>query len=128
MENGDWNDPELRCLGMRLAGDAIEETDELGERIVDDTFLLLLNSNPEQISFALPSHLPGQRWELVFDTREGKVKEHSTPLQDDKSYVLEGDSLVLLTVREKKTIERLEKEIKAPPPGKVPLEAEKSRR
>jgi isoamylase len=128
MENGDWNDQTLKCFGMRLAGDAIEETDELGEKIVDDTFLLLLNANPEQIPFSLPPHLPKQKWELVFDTREGKIKENSVPLQDDKQYTLEGDSLVLLKVEEKKTVQRLEKEIQSPPPGKVPLEAEHPKR
>ena len=32
----------LLTLGIRLAGDAIEEMDELGNPIIDDSFLLLV--------------------------------------------------------------------------------------
>ena len=35
-----------RCLGLRLAGDAIEEVDDMGEPIVGDTFLILLQRPP----------------------------------------------------------------------------------
>lgn len=34
----------LLTLGIRLAGDAIEEMDDLGNPIIDDSFLLLLNA------------------------------------------------------------------------------------
>jgi pullulanase/glycogen debranching enzyme len=45
MTEEDWRDPQARCIGLRLAGDAIDEVDARGERIVDDTFLLLLNAH-----------------------------------------------------------------------------------
>ena len=35
----DWGNGQMRCLGLRLAGDAIEEVDDMGEPIVGDTFL-----------------------------------------------------------------------------------------
>ena len=30
MSDDDWHDPQARCLGLRLAGDAIEEVDARG--------------------------------------------------------------------------------------------------
>ena len=42
MTDEDWRNSNTRCIGERLAGDAIEETDEHGGRIVDDTLLLCL--------------------------------------------------------------------------------------
>ena len=53
------------CLGMRLAGDVI---DELGEQIVGDTLLILLNSSHKQVPFHLPATAVDQRWETVFDS------------------------------------------------------------
>ncbi|HEX3034291.1 MAG TPA: glycogen debranching protein GlgX, partial [Thermodesulfobacteriota bacterium] len=49
-----WSNPETRCFGLRLAGDAIDEFDERGNRIVDDTLLILLNSHYESVPFVLP--------------------------------------------------------------------------
>ena len=51
MTDETWNSPDVRCLGVRLNGDAIDEVDERGERIVGDTLLLLLNAGDETIPF-----------------------------------------------------------------------------
>ena len=59
MTDADWHAAHVRCLGVRLAGDAIDETDDRGHRIVDDTLLILLNAHHEAVSFTLPS--PGRR-------------------------------------------------------------------
>lgn len=56
MTEEDWQKGFVKCLGLRLAGDAIEETDMNGQRIVDDTFLMLLNAHHEPLSFILPTH------------------------------------------------------------------------
>ena len=41
-------------MGFRMAGDAIDETDEQGNAITDDTLLVLLNAHDETVSFVLP--------------------------------------------------------------------------
>ena len=43
MTDADWHSETARCLGIRLSGDQIDEVDELGQPITDDTMLLLLN-------------------------------------------------------------------------------------
>ena len=48
--------PPAHCLGLRLAGDAIEETDRRGNRIVDETLLILSNVHYHPVSFLLPAH------------------------------------------------------------------------
>ncbi|MGH9915836.1 MAG: hypothetical protein ACRD63_11185, partial [Pyrinomonadaceae bacterium] len=48
--------------------------DERGNRIVDDTLLILLNAHYEPLSFTLPAHRRGVRWERVLDTREAVSK------------------------------------------------------
>jgi len=75
MNLDDWKDPEIRCIGMRLAGDAIAEKDYYGNWIVDDTFLLILNANAKETSFRLPEHRSGQQWEVILDTRDARIPE-----------------------------------------------------
>ncbi|HYO63322.1 MAG TPA: glycogen debranching protein GlgX [Pyrinomonadaceae bacterium] len=70
MTDEDWHDESLRSVAVRLAGDAIDETDERGNRVSDDTLLILLNADDAAVPFALPAHKAGVRWEQVLDTRE----------------------------------------------------------
>ena len=44
MTDATWNAPHARALGVMLAGDAITELDARGERVRDDTLLILLNA------------------------------------------------------------------------------------
>ena len=60
----------MRCLGVRLNGDAIDEVDERGERIVGDTLLMLLNAGDEPIPFVLPATTAAERWETLLDTAD----------------------------------------------------------
>ena len=73
MTEEDWANPGTRAFGLRLAGDAIDEVDERGEPIVDDTFLILINGHCEPLPFVLPAHQSGVRWEPVLDTREAEI-------------------------------------------------------
>ncbi|MCI0546603.1 MAG: glycogen debranching protein GlgX [Candidatus Rokubacteria bacterium] len=94
----EWNNWFSRCIGLRLAGDAMEEADDRGEPIVDDTFLLLLNAHYEDVPFLLPAHRPGLRWQLELDTRswETALRPRPRAFRAGEPYPLEGRSLALL--------------------------------
>ena len=68
MTDEQWQAEGVRAIGLRLAGDAIDERGPRGERITDDTLLLLLNANDGDIAFRLPPSSHGA-WRLVLDTR-----------------------------------------------------------
>lgn len=99
MTDEDWGNPETRCVGERLAGDAIEATDERGRRIVDDTLLILLNAHYESVPFVLPAHRPEQHWELVLDTQESSGGREPSPVLGDDSYVVAPRSLVMVRIK-----------------------------
>jgi glycogen operon protein len=99
MTDEDWGNPFARCLGLRLAGDAIDEVDERGNRIIDDTLLILLNAHHEPIPFVLPAHRARMRWELLLDTQDSTGIRQQRPLRGGETYALEARSLVLLRVR-----------------------------
>jgi glycogen operon protein len=99
MMEDEWDNGFTRCLGLRLAGDAIEETDEKGQPIVGDTFLLLLNAHHEPIPFVLPAHRARVRWELVLDTRDWGVGPRAPVFRAGDNYPLEARSLAVLRLR-----------------------------
>ena len=99
MTDEDWNNPEMRCFGFCLVGDALNEFDKLGNRIVDDTILILLNSHYEVIPFVLPVNESEVEWEVVLDTREATGRREHRPVPGDTPYDLEGRSLALFRLR-----------------------------
>jgi isoamylase len=97
LSDEDWNDPQLACLGLRLAGDAIDEVDRRGNPIKGNTLLLLLNAHHEPRAFTLPAHRAGVEWELLLDTRNALGRPESPArFKGGEAYPLESRSLVLL--------------------------------
>lgn len=54
MGAGDWTNPDLRTLGMRLDGGAIQEIDEMGNPIEPASVLLIFHADEVDIEFTLP--------------------------------------------------------------------------
>jgi isoamylase len=102
MTDDDWAQGYVRCLGVRLAGHAIEEKDPKGRPLLDDTFLLLINAHHEPRPFTLPAHKRGVLWQPVFDTALYDTNGRAVSLlRGGEQYDLEGRSLALLRLRPK---------------------------
>ena len=97
MSDNDWNAGFVRCLGVRLAGDMINEVNERGEQIVGETLLLLLNGHWEPIPFTLPETKPEHIWHRILDTA-GQAKEPDR-LEGGADYPLKDRSVVVLAAR-----------------------------
>jgi isoamylase len=96
MTEDEWQDWFSRCVGLRLAGDAIEEVDPRGEPIVGDTFLLLLNAHHEPVPFVLPAHRARVRWELVLDTGSWDFEPRGAHFRAGDVYPLGGRTVAVL--------------------------------
>jgi len=68
MDEQDWTTVYAKSVGVFLNGWAIPEPDPRGERIVDDSFLILFNASHEAIDFTLPAAEYGLSWTVVLDT------------------------------------------------------------
>jgi glycogen operon protein len=68
MTDEQWRAPGARTLAVQFAGDAIDDRGPRGERITDDTLLVILNADERPVAFTLPNHESARRWEVVFDT------------------------------------------------------------
>ena len=77
MAEAEWRQATLRAFGFRLCGDAMDDVDERGEPITDDTLLILLNAEPESVDFVLPIAHPGAGWDVEVDTGEAGMLDPS---------------------------------------------------
>ena len=70
MTEEDWNVGYAKSIGVFLNGEAMAEPDARGERVVDDTFLWLVNAHFEPLVFTLCTEEWGASWTRIFDTSE----------------------------------------------------------
>jgi isoamylase len=97
MSDEDWNAGYSKSLTLRLAGDAIGETDAKGRPIVDDTLLILLNAHHTPLPFTLPAHKSGIRWCPVLDTALiGETEKPVTILKGGERYDMEARAIAVL--------------------------------
>jgi isoamylase len=95
MDDTDWQQSYARTVAVFLNGDAISETGGRGERVVDDSFLLLLNAHSGALDFTLPPGAYGKAWTVVLDT-DGSA-EPGTVLDAGTGLTVTGRSVVVLT-------------------------------
>ncbi|MEU6244488.1 glycogen debranching protein GlgX [Streptomyces sp. NPDC047024] len=67
MTQRDWDSAPASALTVFLNGNAISEPGPRGERITDDSFLLMFNASPEPLDFVVPAD-HGRQWQVVVDT------------------------------------------------------------
>ncbi|MEU3462122.1 glycogen debranching protein GlgX [Streptomyces sp. NPDC006733] len=89
MAQRDWQAAHAKSLAVFLNGSAISEPGARGERITDDSFLLLVNAQAEEMEFVVPMD-HGNEWQLIVDTGRPEGVE---PGSGEK--VTAGDRLVL---------------------------------
>ncbi|TDC11273.1 glycogen debranching enzyme GlgX [Nonomuraea longispora] len=75
MTAGDWHTGYAKSLMVYLNGEAITEPGPRGERIMDDSFLLLINAHHENMPFTLPGEEFGGSWAPVLDTNHDTVED-----------------------------------------------------
>ncbi|OPC80606.1 glycogen debranching enzyme GlgX [Embleya scabrispora] len=99
MSDGDWWAAAAKSVAVFLNGNAISEPDPRGQKITDDSFLLLFNASHEAEEFTIPADL-GRSWTVVVDTADDKTVIHepkSRPtIEGGAAQTVEPRSLVVL--------------------------------
>ena len=70
LADADWWVPGTDTLGMYLSGDGLRSRSRQGERIRDDSFLLLVHGGNEATTFTLPGQPWAAAWTVVLDTAQ----------------------------------------------------------
>jgi glycogen operon protein len=95
MSPQEWEHEHARCLGMYLAGAAIDDVSRRGRPVVDDDFLIAFNAHADAVPFTIPD-IPGEAWRVVIDTFEPEGLGDGL-LNAGERYGLRERSLVVLT-------------------------------
>jgi glycogen operon protein len=96
MTDQDWAAGWNKAVGVFLNGDALRDRTPEGERIVDDSFLVLFNADWNPITFTLPDGDWGRRWRKVLDTNDVQVGDDGPEFDAGEQVVLEQRSMVLV--------------------------------
>lgn len=96
MRDEDWTAWYARSLMVYVNGHAISEPNLRGEKIVDNSFLLLVNASEEDIEFTIPTEPTGssKAWKVVIDTQPTKGLPRK--LKPKAKVEVESHSLCLL--------------------------------
>ncbi|WP_338602180.1 glycogen debranching protein GlgX [Sulfolobus tengchongensis] len=85
-----WNSPTQSVIFV-LEGSVIDEINSYGERIADDTFLIILNANPNNIKFRFPEG----KWELVISSYLREIRPDEKIVDAGKELEIEGRSALV---------------------------------
>ena len=93
----EWHSSSTNAVSIFLNGAEIPNLDRKGDRIFDDSFLLLFNPSKDALSFAIPKAVKTKHWRVIIDTQttagfveSGEIYDHDRPVS------VEGRSLIVL--------------------------------
>ncbi|MGD1859219.1 MAG: glycogen debranching protein GlgX [Leptolyngbyaceae cyanobacterium] len=92
----DWQEAEAKTIGVFLNGEEIPSPDRQGNRVVDDSFLVLFNAQAESQVFAIPENLSDRPWQVILDTKMTQGFIEPPPEIVGDTLVVGGRSLMLL--------------------------------
>jgi glycogen operon protein len=96
MSDEEWRG-DRRALGMFLNGEGVHTRGDMGEHIVDESFLMLFNADSEDTEFTLPEKAWGERWRRLLDTRDALPDGDEGPeLTAGATVPMVGRSVLLL--------------------------------
>ena len=95
MTTEDWTDPKRATIGLLLSGDALDWRDAMGEPVVDDSFLVLLNGSREDVPFTLPPASWGARWAVRIDTTKDAIAEEGEHDAGARILLVSNSAMVL---------------------------------
>ena len=94
MTSDDWHSG-IKSVAVGLNGEALQEPDARGERIVDDSFLLCFNAHAYPVDFITPETPYAKEWQAVIDTSDprGTTEAHVTA---GATITVQGRSVLVL--------------------------------
>jgi isoamylase len=97
LDEGHWFDPGLRCIGMYLDGRGLRHRGPRGELIIDESYLLILNSGDDPAEFTPPGAPWALRYDVIVDTTEvGGDDGSESTIDAGRPITVEARSVLLL--------------------------------
>jgi glycogen operon protein len=96
MSDEHWSVDYTKSFMVFLNGEAIPSRGPTGERVVDDSFLVLFNAHYAPLDFVLPNGPFGNEWARVIDTRTASIEPEDASHVAGEAITLEARSLVVM--------------------------------
>lgn len=96
MGEEEWNSGFAKSMAVFLNGQEIPRVNAQGQRIMDESFLVIFNAYWEMLEFSLPEVMKHQEWQVVIDTKEPSFVQDGPVYTDDKKVPVTGRSVVVL--------------------------------
>jgi isoamylase len=90
-----WNAGWSRAIALLLNGRTLQVSDEDGNAIIDDSFLLVVNAADQGVEFTLPPSPSGKPWQQIVDTEN--LEEPFKVTAINGSVIVGGRALKLLS-------------------------------
>ncbi|MDP3082854.1 MAG: glycogen debranching protein GlgX [Rubrivivax sp.] len=95
MGEHEWQQDHARALAVVLSGDGLNDVDERGRALRDDSFVLMFNADAGAVTFTLPAELRLGPGELLVDTSTAELRT-GTGFDPAQPYALQGRALALV--------------------------------
>jgi isoamylase len=96
MDDADWDAGFARSLQVFLNGEGIASPDDRGNKVVDDSFLVLFNAHDEPLTFTLPPATWGKRWQVALDADLATLPEDPDVLEAGGTRDVAGYGVLVL--------------------------------
>ena len=93
--DADWSAEWNKALGLMLNGKTLDVMDGDGNKVVDDSFLILINASESGVEFVLPAPPNGSPWKHVMKTEN--IEDPFAEAELGEKIVVGGRSLTLLS-------------------------------
>jgi isoamylase len=96
MTEHEWADHGLKSVGVFLNGGVFSGAGVRGERLSDDSFLLLFNAHDRAVEFTVTESVPDARWRVLVDTRKARGRASRRRFLAGDYVRVEARSLIIL--------------------------------
>lgn len=78
MQEDHWKEYFAKSIAIYLNGKGLRCVNDVGEKMVDDTFYVIFNAHHDTIEFALPPEKYAKEWQRLLDTSVWKTEDKNT--------------------------------------------------
>ncbi len=96
MTNGDWQNGGLLSMGLIKSGDNLKIIRRRGKPGFENTLMLLLNAEPGETEFVIPSFGIAEKWQTVVDTSSPHRTARPRRIGSGYKYTMAGRSLAVM--------------------------------
>ena len=96
MTNGDWQNGSLLSMGLIKSGDNLAIIRRRGKPGYENTLMLLLNAEPGEAEFVIPSFGIAEKWQTVIETASSRGPKGPRRLRSGYKYIMAGRSLTVM--------------------------------